>query len=326
MTDSLNIHQKIAELRKVVIFHPQCQTAFDAIRDAYLMSAQVGFPQHLLCVGQSGTGKSTLKSLIFDEYPPELLPDRELLPVLCVDTPSQPTIRNMAEAMLVQLGEPCFMRGSAIDKTNRILNLIKEKQVRLIIVDELQHFIDRGRRRAPLEVSDWLKTLIDQSQVSTVLMGLPRCEQILQVNEQLRRRYGRRLELNPFSIESPHEQSIFAGVITHFDQKLGLKRPLQLDGDLLRRFHFATNGIIDYVVRLMTGSYAWATQHSVPAIDRSVLGRAFVDWVWHEGKGVLNPFNDGFCWKRLDSPGMPFNLFEPASAVRASKTGGESWS
>ena len=88
MTDSLNIHQKIAELRKVVIFHPQCQTAFDAIRDAYLMSAQVGFPQHLLCVGQSGTGKSTLKSLIFDEYPPELLPDRELLPVLCVDTPS----------------------------------------------------------------------------------------------------------------------------------------------------------------------------------------------------------------------------------------------
>jgi hypothetical protein len=101
---------------------------------------------------------------------------------------------------------------------------------------------------------------------------------------------------------------------------------LQLDGDLLRRFHFATNGIIDYVVRLMTGSYAWATQHSVPAIDRSVLGRAFVDWVWHEGKGALNPFNDGFRWKRLDSPGMPFNLFEPASAVRASKTGGESWS
>ena len=208
----------------------------------------------------------------------------------------------------------------------KILNLIKEKQVRLIIVDELQHFIDRGRRRAPLEVSDWLKTLIDQSQVSTVLMGLPRCEQILQVNEQLRRRYGRRLELNPFSIESPHEQSIFAGVITHFDQKLGLKRPLQLDGDLLRRFHFATNGIIDYVVRLMTGSYAWATQHSVPAIDRSVLGRAFVDWVWHEGKDTLNPFNEGFRWKRLDSPGMPFNLFEPASAVRASKSGGESWS
>ena len=324
MTDSLSIHQKIAELRKVVIFHPQCQLAFDAIRDAYQMSAHVGLPQHLLCVGQSGTGKSTLKSLIFDEYPPEPLPDRELLPVLCVDTPSQPTIRNMAEAMLVQLGEPCFMRGSAIDKTNRILNLIKEKQVRLIIVDELQHFIDRGRRRAPLEVSDWLKALIDQSQVSTVLMGLPRCEQILQVNEQLRRRYGRRLELNPFSIESSHEQSIFAGVITHFDQKLGLKKPLQLDGDLLRRFHFATNGIIDYVVRLMAGSYAWAALHSVKTIDRSVLGKAFVDWVWHDGKDTLNPFNEIFCWKRLDSPGMPFNLFEPASTVRVPKSGGKS--
>ena len=65
---------------------------------------------------------------------------------------SQPTIRNMAEAMLVQLGNPVLCAGLLSTKQNRILNLIKEKQVRLIIVDELQHFIDRGRRRAPLEV------------------------------------------------------------------------------------------------------------------------------------------------------------------------------
>lgn len=163
MTKVNPIHARIAKIKGLVIRHPQYQAAYDAIVDAYEMRRNVGLAQHFLCVGQSGTGKSTLKEMVRKAYPAVPLEDRELVPVLCVDTPSKPTIRNMAEAMLLQLGEPCFTRGSAIDKTNRILNLVKDKQVRLIIIDELQHFIDQGRRRAPQEVSDWLKTLIDQS-------------------------------------------------------------------------------------------------------------------------------------------------------------------
>jgi DNA transposition AAA+ family ATPase len=44
-------------------------------------------------------------------------------------------------------------------------------------------------------VGDWIKSLIDQTGVPTVFLGLPRLEQILQVNEQLRRRFSRRIRL-----------------------------------------------------------------------------------------------------------------------------------
>ena len=44
-------------------------------------------------------------------------------------------------------------------------------------------------------VGDWLKTVIDELDVPTVLLGLPRTEQLLQVNEQLRRRFSQRRNL-----------------------------------------------------------------------------------------------------------------------------------
>ena len=40
--------------------------------------------------------------------------------------------------------------------------------------------------------ADWLKHLIDEVGVPTVLLGLPRLESLLQINEQLRRRFSRR--------------------------------------------------------------------------------------------------------------------------------------
>lgn len=39
------------------------------ITEAYQMSCAVGVPQHLICVGDSGTGKSTLKQQMEKDYP-----------------------------------------------------------------------------------------------------------------------------------------------------------------------------------------------------------------------------------------------------------------
>ena len=280
------------------------------------MNKTVGLSQHLLCVGQSGLGKSTLKKMIKKKYPPIEKDDRKLLPILTVDTPSSPTIKNMAEAVLIQLEDPLFSRGSAVDKTNRILTLLKKKQVKLIIVDELQHFIDQGNRKAPLEVSDWLKIIIEQSDTSTVLMGLKRSERILQINEQLRRRYSKRIELLPFSIDDDYQASIFLGVIKHFDKLLGLPNRMVVDNKLLQRFHYATNGIIDYVLQLFLGSLEQLNATSKNKIDQKTLETAFTHCVWHEGVGKLNPFSESFMWQRLDKPGMPFNEFSIQSDKR----------
>jgi energy-coupling factor transporter ATP-binding protein EcfA2 len=268
MINATQKYQKMEKLCNTIIFHPQYNVAFEQIINSFEMNKTAGLSQHLLCLGQSGLGKSTLKKMIQNKYPPIETEDRKILPVLTVDTPSSPTIKNMAEAVLIQLDDPLFARGSAIDKTNRVLTLLKEKKVKLIIVDELQHFIDQGNRKAPLEVSDWLKTIIDQSSTSTVLMGLKRSERILQINEQLRRRFSKRIELIPFSIGDEYQASIFLGVIEHFDELLGLPNKMVVDNKLLRRFHYATNGVIDYILQLFLGSLEQLSTTSKNAVDQ----------------------------------------------------------
>jgi hypothetical protein len=181
----------------------------------------------------------------------------------------------------------------------------------------MHHFVEHGHKKLPADVADWLKTLINKAQVSTVLMGLESTQIILNVNEQLRRRFCRRIDLKPFDLECPNSRSHFLGVIKKIDATLGLPIPMDLHQDgIARQLHFATNGIMGYMVKLMLGAYDYALKFDLPGIDRECLEGAFSEDVWHEGIGKLNPFNADFFGQRLDQYGM---VFYKAPAVGLSK-------
>lgn len=303
--DKSIIHKTIAEIKQSVIMHPQFQQAYELIVNAYEMNCSVGIPQHLICVGESGTGKSTLKDQVAKSFPPVELEDQLIVPVLVINTPPLPTVKNLAETVLVKLGDPLFYKGSAIDKTHRIHNFFNRLGVKLVIFDELQHFIDQGKVTSPLQVSDWLKSLIDNTKVSTVLMGLNRSEQLLQVNEQLRRRFSQKIDLKPFVL--PDDQQSFVGVLVKLQEKLNMLEPMNLnDSDLVKRIYFATNGIIDYMVKLFLGAFEIAINKKLLGITQDCLEQAFIERIWGQGHNDLNPFNSKFSWLRLDKRDMPF--------------------
>lgn len=305
-THENEMFERIASIKKKIIRHSKYDQALHSIETVFRMRNLTGLSEHLFCIGQSGTGKSTLKKQLKQIYPNVELTDRELKPYLCVDTPSKPTIGNMAEEVLKQLGEANYFKGSVAYKTNQILFLLRELDVKLVVLDELQHFIDHGNRQAAAEVSDWLKRLIDNSSACFVLMGLERASDILKVNEQLRRRFSQQIKLPPFSIANKDDMAEFAGVLAHLDKELGLEARLVLTPTLVKQIHFATNGIMDYMVKIFVGAFTVSVNRELGQITNEALEAAFTQYVWDEGKGNLNPFNDGFCWSRLDKPNMPF--------------------
>jgi predicted AAA+ superfamily ATPase len=307
MIDQSTLNQTWAVVSRLIIKHPAFNEAYQLLKEAYLFNLQTGLSKNYWVVGPTGTGKTTLMDMLVKEFPPVEHSKRKSIPVLAINIPALPTIKNLAEEMLVQLGDPVFFRGSAIDKTMRILHLIKACDIKLILFDEMQHFIDRGHKRAPAEVADWLKTLIDKAQVSTVIMGLERTQIILDANEQLRRRFCRRIDLKPFDLECPTSRSNFLGVIKKIDEALAMSSPLDLQQDgIVRQLHFATNGTMDYMVKLMLGAYQSAIKRNVPGIDRQCLEQAFSESIWVEGVGKMNPFNPQFIGQRLDQRGMVF--------------------
>ncbi len=321
MYEQNTLSQTWASVSHLIVKYPAFNEAYRLLKDAYLFTQQTGLSKNYWLVGPSGTGKTTLMDMLVKEFPPADQGDRKDIPVLAINIPALPTIKNLAEEMLVQLGDPIFHRGSAIDKTLRILHLLKACNTKLILFDEMQHFIDRGHKRAPAEVADWLKTLIDKAQVSAVIMGLERTQVILDANEQLRRRFCRRIDLKPFDLECPISRSHFLGVIKKIDSALAMPSPLDLQQEgLARQLHFATNGIIDYMVKLMLGAYHIAISRQMPGIDRQCLELAFSESIWVEGVGKFNPFNADFFGQRLDQRGM---VFYKAPAVVLPKNQGK---
>jgi hypothetical protein len=139
-------------------------------------------------------------------------------------------------------------------------------------------------------------------------MGLERSEEILEVNEQLRRRFSRRIDIPPFSIKNKESLATFIGVVKVLDEKVALPSRINLqDKELILSLFFASNGIIDYLVKLFIGAYEQAIKLDYDSLDKECFYIAFTECIWVEGKGQLNPFDESFKYEHLDKPGMPFH-------------------
>jgi len=305
-TSQMDMYNKIAAVKKTILRHPNYDNALETINETFRMRKSAGVCENLFCIGPSGTGKSTLKKQLKAKHPPVEMKDRILRPFLSCDTPSKPTIGNMAEELLQEMGDPNYAKGTVAHKTNRVSYLLDKLDVQVVILDEMQHFVDHGNKRSAAEVSDWLKRLIDKSNACFVLMGLERAEDILRANEQLRRRFSRQIKLPPFSIERKSDAATFARVIGQLDSQIGLANRIELTPSLVKQIHYATNGVMDHIVKLMLGAFSVCNKSGVNTITRQTLQQAFTNNIWDDGVGKMNPFSDKFCWLRLDKPGMPF--------------------
>lgn len=302
-----HVYEVIASLRNTTINHPQFHTAYIEIEKLLQLKQKQNLARHAICTGSSGTGKSTLKTEIEKAYPKNLMVNPPQIPILIIDTPAIPTVKNVAESMLISLGDPLADKGSAINKTTRILNYLKLCNVQLLIFDELQHFIDQGKKNTPYQVSDWLKSLIDAANIPTVLMGLERSEQLLKINEQLRRRFNKRIYLLEFKLDSENDYLVFAGVLKKILSLLPVNHELNIQNqEILQRIHYATNGIIDYMIKLFIEAFEICHSRQ-QYLTITTLHDAFLSTIWPECSDELNPFTASFSWQKLVKSGMPFH-------------------
>ena len=107
-------------------------------------------------------------------------------------------------------------------------------------------------------------------------------------------------------------------MIRQIDQQLGLAKKINITATLIERFHFATNGIMDYVVKLMIGAFEVVMYDESEGITEIALAEAFERCIWSDCPDNLNPFNKSFKKRRLDKPGMPFFRITEPEDIRLS--------
>ena len=302
----LDFYDRLKAVEDILIPHKYFIEAVSRLQRVIEFRRHGAEPRHTLLVGESGTGKTWIAHYLISLYPRQ---SADEIPILLVQTPATPTLKGLAEAILTALGDPIAIRGSASEKRHRALGLLKILKVKFIIFDEFQHFLDHARHDSLISVSDWLKRFIDDANVPCLLMGLPRCEAILQVNEQLRRRFSSRLELPPFSIDTDTGAHEFRAVLEEIDKALPNEQLSGLDQDNLAiPLFFASNGLLGYLRTLISGAFELMLVENHRNLNILLFERAFIEVIWKNGRKELNPFHPAFRHRKLDRMGEPFAL------------------
>jgi hypothetical protein len=97
---------------------------------------------------------------------------------------------------------------------------------------------------------------------------------------------------------------------------------IELTEDLVKRFYFATMGIIDYVTKILVTAFELAVEKGESRITLVSLEMAFDEAIWQGCSPVQNPFSKKFGWELLDKPNMPFHDALEKQGTRQRKGGG----
>ena len=255
-------------------------------------------PPCLALLGETGAGKTTVVQTWLAQYGEKEREegDRLIIPVLSVLIPSHARKKGAAAAFLSALHDPNPSRGTEWNMLVRLYRLIQECQVRLIVVDEFQHIIDRETQRVLHDVADFLKDIINQTHVPMILVGkLGEAEAILHSNPQLDRRVGSPYVLGPFEWDrSRASETIkeFRTVLREIDRSLPLDWSGLQGEEMACRLFYACEGYMGWLMDLIRHS-------TLAAIDRgeTMLTRALLAQVYEErlsqtllGEGKWNPF------------------------------------
>lgn len=255
--------------------------------------------------GVSGVGKSSVFQAYEERYPRYRTDTGICVPVLYASIPSHPTPKALGSSLLEALGADDPTYGSARYQEDRFVKLANACGVELVLIDEIQHFVDRGRARSHTGAADAMKTMIEKLKKPTVLSGAPRAKSLFLLNNQLRNRFMTSLRLRPFSIEEASAKRLYIGFLKKLCDRVpeGIADLLRSEGFAVRLF-CATDGLPRHVVDFVRHLRDVVAEGKEAILETAafVFRRNF----WTEAEGASNPFDPGFGVRRLTGPGEPY--------------------
>lgn len=251
----MNAKQNDSDLRALVsrirVMTPCCISGMERLNQ-WLSAAQAGdYPCGLL-LGEAGTGKTELLGMFCKKYPAQRNEDGVVRPLLFLETPHRPTAITMLEAILKALGDPDPEKGKRTSKMHRVSVLFREQQVKLVLLDDLQHMVDKNQNLVLYDVSECMKELTIVNHIGFIGSGLPDAKRVIQSNEQLARRNYASIHTPRFDWLDKGSKKAFVGTLKAFQARMDMfELPSLGSEELALRMYLATGGLIDYVAKIL---------------------------------------------------------------------------
>lgn len=246
-------------------------------------------------LGRSGTGKTHLLDYFYSRYPFERHDEGISMPVVYIKTPSNPTVKGLIEALLYAVGDPLFNKGTLTEKSTRLVNLLKKIDAKLLILDEFQHFVDKGSKKVQFAVADELKVIVENAGVGLVVSGLPYCKSVILSNEQLTRRFSSPVTLSQFDWSVTKDRANFKGILKAMQSSLdSISLPDLTSDEMAFRFYSASGGLIGRVANIFTQLIRDLAKNDKNQVTLDDLNEAAKEACFDMPFGIDNPFSRDF--------------------------------
>ncbi|WP_135502910.1 TniB family NTP-binding protein [Roseovarius aestuariivivens] len=173
--------------------------------------------------------------------------------VLYCTLPPQASGKTIYGTILDKMGVRIGPHENTKSIRDRLFRAVRQLGIKIVVIDEVNHLIERGANLAPREAADHLKTIADETGISFVLTGLPRFQRIVDENEQLRDRACATTILKPYDWQLDKERDAFTQMVDVALYKLdqaGLPVALEFE-DIVRRLYGASGGRVPVMMRVL---------------------------------------------------------------------------
>lgn len=170
--------------------------------------------------GEAGSGKTTTLKECERRLNAATDLDSEQ-PVLYLPLLPSPTMHSIVRDLLLLLKYPFSNSRTFAERAAILFEAIRKKRVRAILIDEVQHIVEGNRTANQTEIRDFLKRLIDETNVCLVLSGLGTAKKLRANDEQLASRLPAEVRLRLKYSEAEGQafvSALLAGAPLRFDQ------------------------------------------------------------------------------------------------------------
>lgn len=297
----------VKDMRSSFINFPHVKRVLTALERIHSYHCAREEAEHVMLLGESGVGKSTLLSKFVAKHAAIEHDEFTEVPVLYVALGPSPTPKILACTLLRALGDPKWHTGKEIELTDRLIFLMKQCRVRVVVLDEGNHLVDRGGEKTLHTAADWLKRLVDASRLSFVLAGIPRTRRLLETNDQFRGRFREVIAIDRFSVANVSAEHEFRSALKVFKGYFRDLPTIDISGaDMTRLFAFATDGRLRDIRRLLVRAVELACEMPDAKLTIAVLAESFRTVIYPGSPDMRNPFHKAFNGMPLVAADEPF--------------------
>lgn len=292
-TEMKRIFALCQEFSAVIVSHPEYAEAMECILRSVEATKMRGEPASVLLTGEPGTGKSTVAKMALTHFGEARTFETDtgttkIIPTIRCSLPAGATIKTLTVSMLQAL-ESNSETGNISTLFKRLVTILKTCQTEIIVLDEFDNLLRKGAERSREQVCDWVRTLLNETLVPVVIVGVPTCEEIINDHPQLSRRYPYRHTMSHFTYSALDPASTFSKTLRALSTVIkrigGFEDCVMLSTDQpLKAMFLATGGNMNGMRQILNDAFRLALirndgkfglQDLVAAADLSVIPTAY---------------------------------------------------